>query len=313
MNEKPHNSTLTSTQTLKALRLDFRSLERFSTHPKRDLLAETIIGIAAILELEYKTPPYQPPTAALDIIAAACNRLDDDTFEQACLWAAKTHASDYVHKMHEAWFETARRIDMRAHELPGHNPPRRIIEVLDETTFEIPPRPSDPPQKEPQLFDAVWYENTPIPKPQPTPSRVIILPQPDRPKKKKPTTKQYSTIAACITDEAPSHLKVYVAGLKHTNNPLSSRGRYIYPYGQEYLAQFLGVSLRTISAAFAWLRRKRIIFKRRNENPDQHKCATWFWCATWKQSAYFFDAQHRRPKGGSPRSRRTRKRTPTHT
>jgi hypothetical protein len=313
MNEKAYNPTPTSKQTLNPLRFDFRSLERFSTHPKRDLLAETIIGIAAILELEYNTPPYQPPTAALDIIAAACNRLDDDTFEQACLWAAKTHASDYIHKMNEAWFETARRIDMRAHELPGHNPPRQIIEPVDETILEIPSRRPDPPQKEPQLFDAVWYENTPIPKPQPTPSPVIILPQPA--KKKKSTTKKYSTIAACITDEAPSidYLKVYIAGLKHTNNPLSSRGRYIYPYGQEYLARFLGVSLATVERAFAWLRRKRIIIKRSAENPDQHKSSTWFWCASWKQSAYHFDAQHRRPKRGSPGSRRTRKRTPTHT
>jgi hypothetical protein len=138
----------------------------------------------------------------------------------------------------------------------------------------------------------------------PTPQR--ITPKPAPKVKPSPARRRDETIVHFITDHAPSinYLQGFVLISRHTKNRFSSRGRQVYPYGQEYLARKLGTSLRTAERMFAWLQRHHIIFKRSNENPDRHRSATWFVCTSWKQSAYFLDPQHRRPKKGSLRSRK---------
>jgi len=138
----------------------------------------------------------------------------------------------------------------------------------------------------------------------PAPQR--ITPKPAPKVKPSPAHRPQQTIAAYIADHAPSirYLQAFVFISRHTNNHHSSRGRKIYPYGQDYLARHLEISRRTVSSIFAYLRRHHIIFKRSNENPELHRSATWFVCTSWKQSTYFLDPQHRRPKKGSPGSPR---------
>jgi hypothetical protein len=101
-----------------------------------------------------------------------------------------------------------------------------------------------------------------------------ITPRPAPTPRPSPTTTQKETIVQFITRRAPSinYLQGFIVMSRHTNNRLSRRGKKV--------------------------------FKRSNENPDLHKSATWYVCTSWKQSAYFRDPQRRRPKKGSPRSRK---------
>jgi hypothetical protein len=113
------------------------------------------------------------------------------------------------------------------------------------------------------------------------------------------------TIFQFVARASPSinYLQVFILMSRHTINRHSSRGRKIYPYGQEYVERKLGISRRTVNGIFSWLQRHHIIFKRTNENPDRKKCATWFVCSSWKQSVYFWDPKGRRSKkrsSGSP-------------
>jgi hypothetical protein len=151
-------------------------------------------------------------------------------------------------------------------------------------------------------FNPEWYPKQftygPAPQkitPQATPK---IKPSPPRPRGE--------TIIQFITKNAPSinYLKIFIFISRHTKNRLSRRGRKVYPYGQDYVTRKLELSLRTVNEIFSWLRSHHIIFKRTNENYDRKKCATWFVCTSWNQSTYFLDPEGRRPKKGSPRSRR---------
>lgn len=114
------------------------------------------------------------------------------------------------------------------------------------------------------------------------------------------------TIIQFITNHAPSinYLQGFIFISRHTKNRLSRRGRKVYPYGQDYVARKIEISLWTVNKIFSWLRSHHIIFKRTNENYDRKKCATWFVCTSWNQSTYFLDPEGRRPKKGSPRSRK---------
>jgi hypothetical protein len=141
-----------------------------------------------------------------------------------------------------------------------------------------------------------------------TPAPREITPRPTPNPRKTPAPRRQETISAFIADRAPSivYLKGFVLISRHTKNRFSATGCKVYPYGQQYVADQLDVSLRTASNMFSWYERHHFIFKRTNENPREHKCATWFVCTSWKQSTYFLDPQHRRPKRGAPRSRRKR-------
>ena len=147
----------------------------------------------------------------------------------------------------------------------------------------------------------------------PTPQR--ITPQPTPRAKPSPTHRREETIAQFITRHilSTNYLQVFIFISRHTKNRFSSRGRKVYPYGQEYVKGELGISLLTVNRIFSWLERHHIVFKRSTENPREHKCATWFVCTSWKQSTYFLDPQHRRQKKGSPRSRRKRHPRPVRT
>lgn len=123
--------------------------------------------------------------------------------------------------------------------------------------------------------------------------------------KRKSSAPREKTISQYVTANAPSilYVRAYILISRHTVNRFSRRGQQVYPYGHEYLARELRVSRRTAYYIFSWLRRKHIVFKRSAENRDRHKCATWFVCTSWKQSAYFRDPEGRRRKKESPGSR----------
>ena len=141
-----------------------------------------------------------------------------------------------------------------------------------------------------------------------TPAVQRIAPQPLPKVEPSKVRAREETIVQFITKHAPSinYLQVFILMSRHTGNRFSSRGRKVYPYGQEYVARKLDVSLRTVERIFSWLQRKGIILKRSNENPEHHKSATWFLCSSWKQSIYFRDPEGRRLKKGSSGSRRKR-------
>lgn len=159
----------------------------------------------------------------------------------------------------------------------------------------------------PELFpDIGWEKYSPHIIDTPTPQ--TITPKPAPRVRPSPTHRREETITQFITRHilSTNYLQVFIFISRHTTNRHSSRGRKIYPYGQKHVAHELQISLLTVNRIFSWLRRHHIIFRRSNENPKQHKCATWFVCTSWKQSTYFLDPQHRRPKKGSPGSPRKR-------
>lgn len=142
-----------------------------------------------------------------------------------------------------------------------------------------------------------------------------IQPHPSPKPKLTPAPRREETLLAYVTNHAPSlnYIRSFIFISRHTRNRFSSYGRKVYPYGQEYIAQNLGLSLATVERVFSWLRRQHLIYKRTPEiyqtpdkDPKRHKCATWFVCTSRKQSTYFLDPLHKRPKKGSPRSRRKR-------
>jgi len=134
-------------------------------------------------------------------------------------------------------------------------------------------------------------------------------------KRSQPPCPRKETIFQLITKLAPSinYLQVFILMSRHTNNRFSARGRKVYPYGQEYVARRLDISLRSVRRIFSWLRLHHIIFKRSNENYKRKKCATWFVCTSRKQSVYFLDPKGQRSKKRSLRSPRKRHRRVVHT
>jgi hypothetical protein len=142
-----------------------------------------------------------------------------------------------------------------------------------------------------------------------------ILRRPPLETKPKPTPCKYKTILEFVTNQAPSinYTRTFIFIQKRTKNRFSSRGRKIFPYGQNYVARELNISVRTIRSVFAWLKRQHVIFKRTNENYNRKKCATWFVCTSLKQSTYFLDPKGRRSEKGSPGSPRNRHRRAVHT
>lgn len=150
----------------------------------------------------------------------------------------------------------------------------------------------------PQRIDsgAIQQLITQIPRRSPEQLRIAARATPTP--KRKQTKTLTGSVVPYITDHAPStnYLKVYFFIKGCTKNRFSSRGRYVYPYGQKYVAKKLNISLHSVARAFSWLKRKHIIFKRRPENPKRRRTATWFICVTWEQSRYWLDPLHRRRK-----------------
>lgn len=108
------------------------------------------------------------------------------------------------------------------------------------------------------------------------------------PKKRKPSIAEY------IEAEAPSinYLKVWRFLSNHTRNRFSSRGRHVYPYGQDYVSRLTELSLREVSRIFTWLKQKHLISKRKNESKRSHKASQWFICVSFKQIRFFADPKH---------------------
>lgn len=154
-----------------------------------------------------------------------------------------------------------------------------------------------------------------FPHPITTPGPGEIRPRPSLETKPKLTPCKYKTILEFVTDQAPSinYTRIFILISKRTKNRFSSRGRKVFPYGQNYVHRELEISLATVKRCFAWLKRQHVIFKRTNENHDRKKCATWFVCTSLKQSTYFLDPEARRSKKGSPGSPRNRHRRAVHT
>ena len=155
-----------------------------------------------------------------------------------------------------------------------------------------------------QYPDLDWVKYFPHPGAPEAPEKIQPEATPNaKPSRHKP---RKQTITEYVTNQAPSisYLQTFFFITRHTKNRFSGKGRKVYPYGQEHVSRNLKLSLRTVRRVFLWLRRKHIIFKRSNENPDLHKSATWFICTSWSQSIYFRDPQGRRQKKGSPRCHR---------
>lgn len=113
--------------------MDVEPYQKYFTGKKPDLLGYTIIGIAAGLKQYYVNAPKPPPEEAFKKIARVCDELDENTFEQTCLWAFKTFYSPYLTKLNDGWFEITFRIELRSREVKG---------AVFETTSQGSPRPA---------------------------------------------------------------------------------------------------------------------------------------------------------------------------
>lgn len=126
-----------------------------------------------------------------------------------------------------------------------------------------------------------------------------------------PRKTRKKSISEFVIDTAPSlnYRRVWLLILNHTRNRFSSRGRHIYPYGQEYVARQLNISLATVERVFAWLKHRHLIFKRTNEDKERRKSSTWFVCTSFKQSLYILDPKHKRQKRKPKPARKTARRS----
>jgi len=136
------------------------------------------------------------------------------------------------------------------------------------------------------------YQITPRPTPSPKLHDTIKETISEIPRKKTATVTEY------ILKHAPSksYELVYSTVLLHTKNKFSSKGKKVYPYGQDYAAEITDLKPRTLRRAWAWLRKRGILNKARNENPKEHHCSLWYVCTSIKQIGYFRDSKNRHPK-----------------
>jgi hypothetical protein len=132
-------------------------------------------------------------------------------------------------------------------------------------------------------------QQEPSKQPEPTYSPTL---KPFIPKKRKPSIAEY------IETKAPSinYLKVWRLLSNHTRNRFSSRGRHVFPYGQDYVSRELNLGLRSIERIFSWLKRTHLIFKRKTESKSSRKTSHWFIPTSFKQIRFFQDPKHLRFK-----------------
>lgn len=110
--------------------------------------------------------------------------------------------------------------------------------------------------------------------------------------------RRFPTVTEYILFHAPSksYELTYSTTLGCCRNKRSSKGKKVYPYGQEYIAELTDLSPRMIRYCWAWLRKRGIFNKARNENPKEHHCALWYVCTSMKQVSYFRDPENRHRK-----------------
>lgn len=112
------------------------------------------------------------------------------------------------------------------------------------------------------------------------------------PKRRFPTATEYILFHA----PSKSYELTYSTTLACCRNKRSSKGKKVYPYGQDYIAELTGKSPRTTRRAWSWLRKRGIFNKAWNENPKEHRCAGWYVCTSMKQVSYFRDPENRHRK-----------------
>jgi hypothetical protein len=110
--------------------------------------------------------------------------------------------------------------------------------------------------------------------------------------------RRFPTVTEYILFHAPSksYELIYSTTLACCRNKRSAKGKKVYPYGQEYIADLAGKSPRTTRRAWSWLRKRGIFNKAWNENPKEHHCAGWYVCTSMKQVSYFRDPENRHRK-----------------
>lgn len=95
--------------------------------------------------------------------------------------------------------------------------------------------------------------------------------------------------------------RVFLTIHAHCFNKLSKKGKKVYPYGQAHIAKITGLPIRTIERIWAWLKRRGIINKAWNENPEAHHHSGWYVCTSLKQVGWYRDPRNRR-RQTTPRS-----------
>lgn len=110
--------------------------------------------------------------------------------------------------------------------------------------------------------------------------------------------RRFPTVTEYILFHAPSksYELTYSTTLGCCRNKRSSKGKKVYPYGQEYIAELTDLSPRMIRYCWSWLRKRGIFNKAWNENPKEHHCAGWYVCTSMKQVSYFRDPENRHRK-----------------
>ena len=282
--------------------LNTENLKKYFTGKNPDLLGFTIFGITMGLETYCVDAPKLPPAEAFHKIASACDRLDQDAFEKVCMFAFNNFFSPIYTSTGAAWMAIARIIERNSGGNPDPITPFDLWEEKEKNRKETIPLklvPKRTTQNAPRHAPASTLHVQKIPE-----EKLPAWVTENEPLTPKIAPARKESIIEFITNRSPSfnYRKVFVFISRHTKNRFSRRGRKIYPYGQEYVARKLNLSLHTIENVFSWLRRQGIIIKRSNENPELKKSATWFVCTSWKQSFYFRDPKGLRSKKGSRRS-----------
>ena len=97
------------------------------------------------------------------------------------------------------------------------------------------------------------------------------------------------TVIALLQKRSRSNvpLRLYLHLISCHDTKLSSRGKKIYSAGQAWAARQCKISLRASNYWFSIFKRWGIIGKRTNENPDLHRCSTWFICTSTAQIGHF--------------------------
>jgi len=93
--------------------IDVEPYQKYFKGKKPDLLGYTIIGIAAGLRVTFPGGSIEPPKEAFNRIASVCDRVDENTFDEICLWAFRNFYSPNIRNINEAWFEIARLIQVK--------------------------------------------------------------------------------------------------------------------------------------------------------------------------------------------------------
>jgi hypothetical protein len=302
MEQTTSPDTPETTSLSKKDHFNVKPFEKYFVGKNPDLLGYTIIGIAAGLRLDFPRGLLEPPKEAFNIISKMCPPRDGDTFGEICLDAYKNFNGPKIRNINDAWFEIARLIQIGIKpksqpEIKWSDEEKEKDEEEETTPLKLVPKRTT--QNTPQHAPAATLHVQKIPE-----EKLPAWVTENEPLAPKIAPARKESIIEFVTNHSPSfnYRKVFIFISRHTKNRFSKKGRKVYPYGQEYVARKLNLSLHTIENVFSWLRRQGIIIKRSNENPELKKSATWFVCTSWKQSFYFRDPKGLRSKNGSRRS-----------